>query len=77
MTIIIIRQILRRTKMTDEQLKYMQAVNRQQWDKAGNRVVLIERLPHCYRYTTADGDVMHVDLSWGIKHHPIVLCGRE
>lgn len=62
--------------MTDEQIKYMQAVNRQKWHKAPNRVVLIERLQDWYRYTTADGRVMHLDMQWGIKHHPIVICGN-
>ena len=40
--------------MNDEQIKYMQAVNRQKWDRAPNRVVLIERLHEYYRYTMAD-----------------------
>lgn len=55
----------------------MQAVNRQKWDRAPNRVVLIERLPDCCRYTRADGKVMLVSLEWGIQQHPIVLCGQS
>jgi hypothetical protein len=61
---------------TDELIKYNQAVNRQKWYASPNRVILIERLPECYRYTTAEGKVVYVDLHWGIKHHPIALCGK-
>jgi hypothetical protein len=63
--------------MNEEQIKYMQAVNRQKWNTAPNRVVLIERLPDCYRLTTADRRVFHTDVAWGLKNHPIALCGRE
>jgi hypothetical protein len=62
--------------MTEEETKYMQAVNRQKWDKAPNRVVLIERLPDRYRYTMADRSTLDLDLGWGTKQHPIALCGQ-
>ena len=62
--------------LNDEQIKYMQAVNRQKWDRAPNRVVLIERLHEYYRYTMADGSTLLPDMAWGIEHHPIALCGN-
>ena len=61
---------------TDEQIKYMQAVNRQKWATAPNRVVLVERLHDRFRYTMADRSTLDLDLAWGIEHHPIVLCGN-
>ncbi len=62
--------------MNEEQIKYMQAVNRQKWDRAPNRVVLIERLSEYYRYTMADGSTLLLDMAWGIEHHAIALCGN-
>ena len=63
--------------MTEDQQKYMQAFHRQQWDKLPNRVVLIERVHDCYRYTMADRSTLFLDLAWGIERHPIALCGTE
>jgi hypothetical protein len=61
--------------LNDEQINNMQFVNRQKWDSAPNRVVLIERLHEYYRYTMADGSTLLLDMTWGIEHHPIALCG--
>ena len=60
----------------DHQLKYMQAVNRQQWNKQPNAIALIEVLPDCYRYTRNDGRVLLVNIEHGKQCHPIALCGR-
>jgi hypothetical protein len=62
--------------MSEEQIKYMQAVKRQAWDRLPNRVVLIERLHEYYRYTMADGSTLLLDMTWGIERHPIALCGN-
>lgn len=57
-------------------MTYQQAFNRQQAERAGNVVVLIERLPDWFRYTTRDGSQVLLTTEQGLKHHPIALCGR-
>jgi hypothetical protein len=60
----------------EHQRKYMQALARQSsYRECG--VVLIECLPDCYRYTCRSGKIVKIDMEWGKKHHPIVICGRE
>lgn len=54
---------------------YWHALNLQRALKAGNVVVLIERLPDCFRYTTRDGLQVYLTAEHGLKHNPIALCG--
>jgi hypothetical protein len=63
--------------VNEDQIKYMQAVNRQKLDQSPHRVVLVERLSTCYRLTTASGIVTYLNSETGAEWFPLAVCGKD
>lgn len=58
-------------------MNYQQALNKQLYEKAGNVIVRIERLPDKYRLTTRDGTKHYTTLAFGLKHYPIAIYSED